>query len=76
MAYTNGVNGTHGNGVHDVQEQRRNIQTQSHGSSTETENGVVDVETEFLVVGCGPAGASLSCFLGSYGKPDQASRGA
>ncbi|PTB35002.1 hypothetical protein M441DRAFT_74626 [Trichoderma asperellum CBS 433.97] len=26
-----------------------------------------DVDTEFLVVGCGPAGASLACFLTSYG---------
>ncbi|KAJ9132452.1 FAD binding domain-containing protein [Pleurostoma richardsiae] len=26
-----------------------------------------DTETEFLVVGCGPAGASLACFLSSYG---------
>lgn len=25
------------------------------------------VETEFLVVGAGPAGASLACFLGSHG---------
>lgn len=26
------------------------------------------VETEFLIVGCGPAGASLACFLASYGN--------
>lgn len=26
------------------------------------------VETDFLIVGCGPAGASLACFLGSYGE--------
>lgn len=25
-------------------------------------------ETEFLIVGAGPAGASLACFLASYGK--------
>ncbi|RDA90638.1 hypothetical protein CP533_6838 [Ophiocordyceps camponoti-saundersi (nom. inval.)] len=25
------------------------------------------LDTEFLIVGCGPAGASLACFLGSYG---------
>lgn len=27
-----------------------------------------EVETEFLIVGAGPAGASLACFLASYGK--------
>lgn len=27
------------------------------------------VETEFLVVGAGPAGASLASFLGQNGKP-------
>ena len=26
------------------------------------------VETEFLIVGAGPAGASLACFLTMYGK--------
>jgi hypothetical protein len=26
------------------------------------------VHTEFLIVGAGPAGASLACFLGAYGK--------
>jgi hypothetical protein len=26
------------------------------------------VETEFLIAGAGPAGASLACFLTSYGK--------
>ncbi|PFH55749.1 hypothetical protein XA68_17686 [Ophiocordyceps unilateralis] len=26
----------------------------------------MDLDTEFLIVGCGPAGASLACFLGSY----------
>lgn len=26
-----------------------------------------DVETEFLIAGAGPAGASLACFLASYG---------
>lgn len=28
----------------------------------------VSLETEFLIVGAGPAGASLACFLASYGK--------
>lgn len=27
-----------------------------------------EVETEFLIVGAGPAGASLACFLASYGE--------
>lgn len=26
------------------------------------------IETEFLIVGTGPAGAALACFLGSHGK--------
>lgn len=26
------------------------------------------VETEFLIVGTGPAGAALACFLGSHGR--------
>ncbi|KAL3459474.1 FAD binding domain-containing protein [Aspergillus heterothallicus] len=30
-------------------------------------NGHAMVETEFLIVGAGPAGASLACFLSSYG---------
>lgn len=27
------------------------------------------IDTEFLIVGAGPAGAALACFLGSYGWP-------
>lgn len=26
------------------------------------------VDTDFLIVGAGPAGASLGCFLGKYGR--------
>lgn len=26
------------------------------------------VDTDFLIVGAGPAGASLACFLGKHGK--------
>ena len=32
----------------------------------ENQDGVV--ETDFLIIGAGPAGASLACFLISYGK--------
>lgn len=34
-------------------------------NSAQVDDHVVD--TEFLIVGAGPAGASLACFLGSYG---------
>ncbi|QKX58385.1 uncharacterized protein TRUGW13939_05507 [Talaromyces rugulosus] len=37
----------------------------SFSSADQARNGLVD--TEFLIVGAGPAGASLACFLGSYG---------
>lgn len=30
--------------------------------------GTDTIDTEFLIVGAGPAGAALACFLGSYGK--------
>lgn len=36
------------------------MSTQAHGS-----------ETEFLIVGAGPAGASLACFLTSYGTSNR-----
>jgi cation diffusion facilitator CzcD-associated flavoprotein CzcO len=32
------------------------------------ETASVIVDTDFLIVGAGPAGASLACFLGKYGK--------
>lgn len=52
------------NGVHDAP----NISNgTSHNESTEiTEDDMP--ETEFLVVGAGPAGAALACFLTSYGE--------
>lgn len=40
------------------------------GTTTRTyssESHPPDVETEFLIAGAGPAGASLACFLTSYG---------
>ncbi|KAK7206986.1 FAD binding domain protein [Myxozyma melibiosi] len=39
----------------------------AHGSSTIDSDPVSTVHTDFLVVGAGPAGAALACFLGSYG---------
>lgn len=33
-----------------------------------------EVETEFLIVGAGPAGASLACFLTSYGEQHDIAR--
>lgn len=38
----------------------------SHHYASEAGDGVVS--TEFLVVGAGPAGASVACFLTSYGE--------
>jgi pyruvate/2-oxoglutarate dehydrogenase complex dihydrolipoamide dehydrogenase (E3) component len=37
-----------------------------HSDSSQQRPG--KVETEFLIVGAGPAGASLACFMASYGK--------
>lgn len=31
-------------------------------------DGVAEVYTDYLIVGTGPAGASLACFLAYYGK--------
>lgn len=33
-----------------------------------SESAAEPIETEFLIVGTGPAGAALACFLGSHGK--------
>lgn len=48
------------------------IHTQSIETPAAEQNaGVTDssvIETEFLVVGCGPAGAGLACFLASHGE--------
>lgn len=41
-----------------------NAETNGAGTS---DGDICHVETDFLVVGCGPAGASLACFLGSHG---------
>lgn len=41
----------------------------------ETDNGVSHggaarggIQTDFLIIGAGPAGSSLACFLASYGR--------
>ncbi|KAK2767558.1 hypothetical protein FQN54_003716 [Arachnomyces sp. PD_36] len=49
------------NGFHDTPSNEPN----STERPKETEDG--GIETEFLVVGAGPAGAALACFLSSYG---------
>src|SRR5699024_5676550 len=33
-----------------------------------TTGGDSTINTEFLIIGAGPAGAALACFLGSHGK--------
>jgi len=40
-------------------------QTNANPAST---GAAEPIETEFLIVGTGPAGASLACFLGSHGR--------
>jgi hypothetical protein len=43
--------------------QTNDISGNAPGGATERE----PIETEFLIVGTGPAGAALACFLGSHG---------
>lgn len=51
--YTDGINNANG---------------RSYSTAAATDrDSATDVDTEFLVIGCGPAGASLACFLTSYG---------
>lgn len=50
------------NGIH-----TQSIETPAAERNAEVVGGSV-IETDFLVVGCGPAGASLSCFLASHGE--------
>ena len=65
---TNGARAINGNGV-DTPTCQPAVQLHKEMNGATT-NGSGDgtVETDFLIVGCGPAGASLACFLGSYGK--------
>lgn len=56
------TNDIHTNGIH-----TQSIETPATEQDVEGAEGPV-VETEFLVVGCGPAGAGLACFLASHGE--------
>lgn len=47
-----------------------NGQVNGHGQSPVRSDGQKLVETKILIVGAGPAGASLACFLASYGNLD------
>lgn len=59
---TNGVNSINGHRVSTSE------LSPALDKPVESEGGDVQAETEFLIVGCGPAGASLACFLGSHGE--------
>lgn len=37
-------------------------------SNNVSESAAEPIETEFLIVGTGPAGGALACFLGSHGR--------
>ncbi|KAL5591188.1 hypothetical protein FOVSG1_010077 [Fusarium oxysporum f. sp. vasinfectum] len=50
------------NATQDIQNQ-----DQAEQANATIENPSAIVDTECLIVGCGPAGASLACFLTSYG---------
>lgn len=56
-----GLNGQRANGNH---------VNGTNGTKMETNGSPVrsDLDTEYLIVGCGPAGASLACFLASHGN--------
>ncbi|POR38183.1 Uncharacterized protein TPAR_01612 [Tolypocladium paradoxum] len=61
---TNSTSGTNEiNGTHDI----RNFPSSNNPSLTVDGESGSAVDTDFLIVGCGPAGASLACFLSSYG---------
>lgn len=56
---TNSIGATSGdrtNGIGSSAQPNNSAQVEDHA-----------VDTEFLIVGAGPAGAALACFLGSYG---------
>lgn len=45
------------------------LHTSSKGQTQQEAAVDGTIDTEFLIVGAGPAGAALACFLGSYGRP-------
>lgn len=64
---SNGIVKSFGTGSNSrIQQSLHNKTHAGHFYST-LEKGDGMVETEFLVVGAGPAGAALACFLGQYG---------
>lgn len=58
------------NNLHTSGTMPNGINSDSCSDSSKTINGNHDaaLETEFLVVGAGPAGAGLACFLTSHGE--------
>jgi ribulose 1,5-bisphosphate synthetase/thiazole synthase len=43
------------------------VQDNATTASTTAPKGTEIIETDLFIIGAGPAGASLACFLGSYG---------
>lgn len=64
----NGINGhdLNGNGINTSTSPSIGTVNTVNGASMD-DSDACHVDTDFLVVGCGPAGASLACFLGSHG---------
>ena len=44
-----------------------NVHDDALPASSSTQNPSEVIETDLLIIGAGPAGASLACFLGNYG---------
>lgn len=64
--FRNDNGGTGGTGAEDAPAIGGIATTAQHNGSVQDSDHVVD--TEFLIVGAGPAGAALACFLGSHGE--------
>lgn len=48
--------------------QRQRMAQTSHVNGFHNGDAVAEVSTDYLIVGTGPAGASLACFLAQHGK--------